>query len=203
MEKVIVYMNPASTAAEAYRILCTNLLARKEGKKIIEVVGVTDNSNVDLITANLAVTIAQAGQKVLLMDCNLRSPKQHINFSLESRKLSDCLVTVQNYQDFIQPTAQANLFVMTAGALIEKPVETLLSRPMQELLDMISAAYDIVLLDVPAMTSGADAVAFGTKTDGVLLVLTCKKDKMEQAQKAKEMFMQAGVAIIGCILDKT
>lgn len=202
MEKVIVYNSPVTPVAEAYRILCTNVLAGKGEKKLIEVIGIVNDSGACLVTANLATAMAQAGKKVLLIDCNLRNPKQHDIFVLQNRGLTECLSAVQNYCNFVQQTSQCNLDVLTAGTVVENPVETLLSPPMQELLNTVRSAYDIVLLDVPAVNRVADAVALGTKTDGAILVLTNKRDKVEQAQKAKEVLTQAGVAILGCVLDK-
>lgn len=202
MERIIVFKEPDSPVAEAYRILCTNFLAGKGEKKVIEIVGVAGNTDTSLVTANLAVALAQQGQKVLLMDCNLRSPQQQNIFAIHNHGLTDCLMDLQGFKNYVQPTEQANLFVLTAGKTVINPVEILLGQSMQELLNKVRTEYDIVLLDVPPVISVADAAALGTKTDGVVLVLTNKKDKVEQAQKAKSAFNQAGVVILGCVLDK-
>lgn len=202
MERLIVYKEPNNPVSEAYRIFCTNLLAGIDNKRIIELTGVAGITDISVVIANLAISMAQAGKKVLLIDCNLRSPQQKELFQLQDRGLTDCLMDVQDSNSFVQATAQANLFVLTAGTAVTNPVETLLSQPMQELLNMVKEEYDIVLLEAPSVAGVADALALGTKTDGVVLVLTNKKDKVEQAQKAKESFIQAGVTILGCVLDK-
>ncbi len=202
MEKIIVFKDPTSPVAEAYRILCTNLLAGRGEKGIIELAGVTGGENASLVVANLAVVMAQVGKKVLIMDCNLRTPGQHTIFAVADSGLTDCLESSQNVNGFIQATAQANLFVLSAGAVTTNPVETLLGQPMQELLDTVKEQYDIVFLDVPPAVAVADAAALGSKADGVVLVLSNKTDKVEDALKVKEIFTQAGVRIIGCVLDK-
>lgn len=203
MERIVVYNNPVSPVAEAYRSMCTNVLSGLGNKKIIEVVGVTNNSGVSIVTANLAVAMAQAGKKVLIADCNLREPKLHDIFRLENSGLKDCLSMTDDYDNYVQATKQNNLFVLTAGtATIKNPAETLLSAAMQDIVNDIKETYDIVIIDAPSVGSVSDAVALGTKTDGVLLVITNKKDKVEQAQKAKAALLQARVNILGCVLVK-
>lgn len=202
MERITVYTQPASSVAEAYRALCINVLAGVGEKRLIEVAGVSNNVDASLVIANLAVALAQAGKHVLVMDCNLRSPKQHEVFGVPNRGVTECLASTGSIADFVQQTVQQNLQVLPAGATISNPIEKLLSTTFENMLSEVKTIYDVVLLDVPAVGVISDAVALGTKTDGILLVLANKKDKVEQAQKAKEMFIQAGVPVLGCVLDK-
>lgn len=203
MEKIVVYKQPTGVMTEAYRTMCTNVLVALGEKKILEVAGVAENNNsVSIVTANLAIAMAQAGKNVLLVDCNLRNPKQHELFGLQSNGLTDCILLGGNYETFVHQMAQDNLFVLAAGKPVTNPVETLLSANMQSILYAAKGTYDVILLDMPPVGTLADTVALGTKTDGVLLVLANKKDKVEQAQKAKDVLIQAGVAILGCVLDK-
>lgn len=203
MERLIVFTNSDSPVSEAYRVLCMNVLASLDKKKILELAGVTDNSNACLIMSNLAVAMAQAGKSVLVIDCNLREPKLHELFSLQNSGLSDCLSMEDDYENYVQATKQNNLFVLTAGtATVNNPSEALLSLAMQDILNEIRKVYDIILIDIPSAGTVSDAVSLGTKTDGVLLVLNNKEDKVEQAQKVKEMFTQANVPVLGCVLNK-
>lgn len=202
MERIVVYNNPTSPVAEAYRSMCINVQAGLGEKKIVEVAGVADNSYASIVAANLAAAMAQVGKNILLLDCNLRNPRQHELFGIQNRGITDCVLSGEHYKSFVQATAQANLFVLTAGTTVRNPAEVLLSQNMQNILNETKETYDVVLLDVPPAGTVSDAVALGTKTDGVLLVLVNKQDKVEQAQKVKEMFTQAGVPILGCVLDK-
>lgn len=202
MERLMIVKEPTGTVTEAYRALCNNVLATLGEKKILEVVGIAEESDTGTVIANLAVAIAQAGKNVLLMDCNLRSTRQHEIFGIQNTGLTDYLLSEDDFHDFIQQTEQTNLQVMPAGSSVANPIETLMNTRMRQLFNAVREEYDIVVLDVPAVEIVADAVSLGTETDGVLLVLTNKKDKVEQAQKAKEMFIQAGVPILGCVLDK-
>lgn len=201
MERLIVHEEPGSLITKAYRILCTNVLSR-HNERIIEVVGVAENNNTSLVVANLAVAIAQAGKSILLVDCNLHTPKQHELFALQNSGVTDCIITGDSYKSYVQATRQVNLSVLTAGTAVENPVEMLLSGAMQKVLKESRETYDIVLLDLPSIAAASDAVALGIHADSVLLVLTNKQDKVEQAKKAKEVFLQAGVPILGCVLDK-
>lgn len=198
---IITYKEPASPIADAYRSLCFNVLAGLDTKKIIEVVGISD-SNASIVIANLAVAMAQAGKSVLVLDCNLHNPQQHIIFGLQNFGLSDCIKEGVFFNNFIQPTVQNNLFVLTAGKMVANPAEILFSAAMQDILIEAKKAYDVTLLDVHPVDTISDAAGLGTKTDGILLVITRKQDKVEQVQKAKELFMQAGATVLGCVLDK-
>lgn len=200
MERLIVYTNPTSLQAEAYRTLCNSVLAIQEGKKIFEFASVSEDANESLMVANLAVAIAQTGKKVLLMDCNLRKPKQHELFALPNNGLSECIMLDANLKEVIQVTMQANLSVLTAGTTVSNPVEMLTSINMQSILTEVKETYEVVLLDVTPVDKISDAVVLGAKTDGIILGFIKNKDKIEQIQKVKDLFKQARLNILGCIL---
>ena len=202
MEGLIVCKEPEGIVAEAYRVMCANVLAVLGEKKVVEVAGVADAGNTSAVVANLAVAMAQAGKNVLVADCNLRNPKQHELFGLQNKGVVECSTSGEYYTTYVQATSQANLFVLAAGIMVGSPAGTLLSKSTQELLQVAKETYDVILLDVPPVTVASDAIAIGTKTDGVMLVITNKKDKVKGAQKAKEMLAQAGISVLGCVLDK-
>lgn len=202
MEKIVIYTNPASEAAEAYRTLCTNVLAGQVENRIIEIASVSEKGNAGLIAVNLAAAVAEAGKNVLVVDCDLREPKLHDFFALQNRGLKECVLTGESYKSFVQATPQSKLFVLAAGSMVVNPLEILLSDAMQYILIDAKESYSIVLLLFPPVNIVSDAVALGNRTDGVLLVLTNKQDKVEQVLKVKDMFIQAGVNILGCVLDK-
>ena len=201
MEKLIVFVDPTNPVTESYRTLCAAVLAGQNGSKVIGMTGVAEN-NASLVTANLAVAMAQMGKTVLLIDCNLRNPKQYELFALQNIGLANCITGSESYKTFVQATQQPNLFVLMAGSRVANPVELLSSSVMQSILQETKETYDVVLLDLPPTGYVSDAVVLGAKTDGVVLVLMKKQDKVEHALKAKELFIQAGVSILGCVLDR-
>ena len=202
MEGLIFDKEPVGIVAVAYRALCANVLATLGEKKILEVAGVADTGNTSAIVANLGVALAQSGKNVLIIDCKLRNPKQHELFGVPNRGLVDCVSSIAPYTSFVQVTKQDNLFLLAAGVAEGSLTDILLSKGVQNLLQDAKETYDVILLDVPPVATVYDAIALKIETDGVLLVLTNKHDKVEQVQKVKEMFTQAGVTILGCILDK-
>lgn len=201
MEKLMVYSQPSGSVAEAYRAMCINMLAVLGERKIIEVAGVNEDINASLVTANLAITFAQAGKKVLLIDGNLRKPHLHDFFNLQNTKINNSF-DANDFGDFVQQTAQVNLEILTWNKDIATPLEVLLSSSLQQTFEVMRSKYDIVLINAPYVGEVSDAVALGTKTDGVVLVFVNKKDKVKRALKAKEMLLQAGVNVLGCVLDK-
>ena len=207
MEKVnvITYKEPYSPISEAYHMLATNILAGiKEGeKKRIVITSISGSTNSSVTTANIGVAIAQTGVRTLIMDCNLRNPKQHELFGVVDQGLTDCIAVQKDYKDYIVNTAQNNLFLLPAGTATLNITEISFVPAVQCILEEGVSDYDVILIDTPPVGIVADTVSLATKTAGVLLVLTNKQDKVEQAQKAKEMFTQAGVSILGCVLDKT
>ena len=202
MEELIICKEPEGTVAEAYRVMCAKVLAALGEKKVVEVTSVSDAGNTCTVVANLAVAMAQAGKNVLVIDCNLRNPKQHELFCLQNKGVAEFSTSGEYYTTFVQETTQSNLFVLAAGSIAGNPAEMLSSMATQDLLQRAKETYDVILLDMPPVTVVSDAIALGTRTDGVLLIITNKKDKVEEAQKAKEMFMQAGISVLGCVLDK-
>lgn len=202
MEGLIFDKEHEGVIIEAYRALCANVLATLGEKKVVEFASVADASNTSAVVSNLGIALAQVGKSVLIIDCNLRNPKQYELFGVSNRGIVDCVSSGEPYTTFVQATKQENLFVLAAGVVGGSPTETLLSKEMQTLLQDAKEIYDVILLDVPPVATVNDAIALGTQTDGVLLIVTNKQDKVEQAQKAKEMFTQAGVTVLGCILDK-
>lgn len=200
MEKIVVFSEPDNLVTNAYHRLCTNIIAKMKEMKVIEVTSVTTDNHASIV-ANLAVAMAQAGKKVVLLDCNLRNPHQHNFFGLNNYGIMDYLTKQDNLAEYVQKTEQTNLKVLTAGNGENNPIEMLMCQEMQKLLKIIASENDVVLLDVPGVGSVVDAVALGTKIDGAILVLNNNVDKVDQVIEAKKALEQANVTVLGCILN--
>lgn len=202
MEKIIVYKEPLCPMTEAYRILSLNLLVGLKNKKVIEVTSASSHNNCSQILANMAVAVAQTGKNVLLMDCNFRKPLQHEFFELQNEGVADILRSRQNFRDFVQMTPQSNLQVLAAGVTEDIPANIFQSPTFMQIIENVREEYDIIFLDVFAANEVTDALLLGTKADGCILIVTNKLDRVEQIQRVKERFTQAGITILGCVLDK-
>jgi capsular exopolysaccharide synthesis family protein len=204
-DALITLENPKSPISEAYRALRTNLqfasLTSNIRKVLLTSAGPREGKS--FTAANLAVCMAQAGKKVLLLDADLRNPSQHMMFGLGNKEgLSTALLENQDYRDFIQEVAVEGLAVLTAGPIPQNPAEILGSQKMKELLTEVGEQYDMILIDTPPVIAVTDAVILAQEVDGVILVLAVGEVNQSYAQKAKELFDQVGARILGGVLNK-
>lgn len=193
-----------SPVTEAYRTIRTNLSFSGVDKqlKIIEVTSAVPNEGKSTVMASLAIVMAQAGKKVLLVDCDFRNPTQHKLFGLPNKGVSNCIATGGDFHEIIQHIDQENIDILTSGPVAPNPSEILMSNRMQEFLNTAREEYDYVLIDTPPVMPVTDSAVLSSKTDGVMLVIASGEDKPELVKAAKTRLEQAGANIIGCILNK-
>ncbi len=167
--------------------------------KIIEITDVVPDTEKSVFTANLAVVMAQAGKKILLMDCDSANPTQHVLFQIENRGLSEAAASGNDVHAFCQATGQAGLDLLAAGSGVLS--DLLSSERFPQLLDGLKASYDYILLDAPAVLASADASALAACADGVVLVVESGKEEPKTVQLAKKRLEQAKAKILGCVLN--
>lgn len=198
------FTNAKSPVTEAYRTIRTNLSFSGVDKqmKIVEVTSAVPNEGKSTVLASLAIVMAQAGKKVLLVDCDFRNPTQHKLFGLPNKGVSNCIATGGDFHEIIQHIDQENIDILTSGPVAPNPSEILMSNRMQDFLNTAREEYDYVLIDTPPVMPVTDAAVLSSKTDGVMLVIASGEDKPELVKAAKTRLEQAGANIIGCILNK-
>ena len=167
--------------------------------KIIEITGVVPDTEKRVFTANLAVVMAQAGKRILLMDCDSATPTQYTLFQLNNRGLSEAATSGNDIHAFCQATRQAGLDLLAAGSGVLS--DLLSSERFPQLLDGLKASYDYILLDAPAVLASADAPALAACADGVVLVVESGKEEPKTVQLAKKRLEQAKAKILGCVLN--
>ncbi len=206
MERIdlTAYKDPKSPISEAYRTIRTNLqfIGVDREVKIVEVTSSVPNEGKSTTIASLAIVMAQAGKKTLLVDCDFRNPTQHKLFGLRNKGFSNCIATGGDFRSFIQQIDQENLDILTSGPVAPNPSEILMSNRMQEFLNEAREIYDYVLIDTPPVIPVTDAAVLSNKTDGIILVIASGEDKPELLKDAKDRLDQAGAKILGCILNK-
>lgn len=202
---LITISNPRSPIAEAYRTLRTNLEFSNLDKSMraLLVTSASAEEGKSTTLANLAVTIAQGGKRVILVDADLRRPTQHQIFDLKnSAGLTDMVRDDEILKNpTLQETAVPNLVVLTSGQLPPNPAEILGSKRMDEILAVLLERADMVLFDAPPLLAVTDAAVLSQKVDGVLLVTSAGKTKRENARKAQAQLEKINARIIGAVLN--
>jgi len=204
-ESLITVTHPHSPISEAYRILRTNLEFSSLDKPIrtMVVTSAGPDEGKSTTLANLAVTIAQGGKKVILADCDLRRPRQHEIFGLDNDAgLTTMVVDDEALENPpLQETGVPNLWLLPSGPLPPNPSELLGSRRMEEIIAVLTQRADMVLFDAPPVIAVIDAVVLGSKVDGVLLVINAGGTKRDHAQRAKAQLEKVNVRVIGAVLN--
>jgi succinoglycan biosynthesis transport protein ExoP len=195
-----------SEAAEAYRVLRTNLAFAVADRPVhrLLITSPAPSEGKSLIAANLGAALAQIGRTVILVDADLRRPQQHRLFSLgNSVGLTGALSSDNPDLDkVLQKTHVPGLFVLTSGPPVLNPGNWLESARMHKLLEGLSQRADIVVVDTPPVTVLADALVLAPQCDGVLLVLESARTRRQVAQKALEALAQVNGRVIGAILNR-
>lgn len=200
-----LFINPRSPAAEAFRTLRTSLhyTADRDHTKVLMITSVNPGDGKTLVATNLAASLAQTGEKVLLIDADIRKPRCHRAFSLANRTgLTNVLVESTDVDEVIQPTNLKSLHVLTSGPIPPNPAELLESSAMAALLDSVRDRYDHVLVDSPPAGALADAAILASKVDGVLMVLVAGETRVDQAKEVKESLEKAKGRILGAVINK-
>lgn len=202
---LITLSNPRSPISEAYRTLRTNLEFSSLDKAIrtMVVTSAAPEEGKSTTLANLAVTIAQAGKKVILVDCDLRRPSLHQIFDARSSvgftdMMRDDALMVNPP---LQETCVPNLFLLTSGTIPPNPSELLASRRMSEVIAALQQRADMVLFDAPPVIAVTDAAVLASRVDAVLLVISAGKTKREHANKAKALLEKVNAHLIGTVLN--
>ena len=151
---------------------------------------------------NAAIALATAGQRVLLIDGDLRRPQVAGMLSLEnSIGLTTALVGASGLEEIIQKHAPSGLDVVTAGRLPPNPAELLQSNAMQELLAEVRHRYDVTIIDAPPLLPVTDAAVMASQTDGAILVVHHGKTTKDQVTGAVERLVAVGSAPLGVIFN--
>ncbi len=194
-----------SPISEAFRTLRTNVQftsVDSQTKKIM-ITSAGPREGKSTTVANLAVSMAQAGKSVLVIDADMRNPTQHKLFELDNRQgLSVALVQDQDYQQYIRETAVPGVMVLTGGPIPPNPAELVGSKRMKRLIQEFSEQFDMVLIDTPPIIAVTDSAIIAQEVDGVILVLASGEVNKDYAQKAKELLDKVGAKILGAVLNK-
>ena len=196
--------NPRSPVSEAFRTLRTNLefAAVDQPIKTLLVVSAHPLEGKSTIAANLAVTLAQGGKHVFLMDADLRRPNVHRFFNLTNRTgLSDLFRDTLSLADVTRAWRDPNLCIVTSGDIPPNPADLLSSKKMESILKTAKQTADIVIIDAPPFVV-ADASILASRVDGVLLVIQPGKTPTDAAISTIEQMKRSGARVIGVVMNR-
>lgn len=200
---LVAAVNPFGEEAEMLRALRGQLSARwfNGEHKSLAVVAIDSKASAAVVSANLAIVFAQQGQRTLLVDANMRAPRQHELFNVRSKSgLSDALAGRTHDWGVAQVAPFDNLSLLGAGPQPPNPHE-LLGRPsFDALYGEFVSNFDIVLYDAPPFDASADAYAIARRTRGVLLVIGKNSARQADLREAQAQLLRSGVEIVGSVL---
>ena len=203
--RLVILDDPRSYAAEAYRVLRTNLHYANADAPVrrLLVTSAGEGEGKSTTASNLAICFAQADRNVLLIDADLRRPVVNTLFRQPSTPgLSSYLAGDALLDAVIQKTAVPNLSIIASGPTPQNPAELVGSRRMRELLDAVSERFDVVLLDSPPVLAVSDAGALAPMADGVLLVVGSGLAARLALRRAKDAIQAVKGRIVGAVLNR-
>lgn len=190
---------------EAFRSLYTNIHLLSAGRTIrsLLVSSAVAGDGKSTVALHLAATAAAVGQRVLLVDADLRCPQLHAKLGLPNvRGLGDAISTDLSLNDAIQRSPnQDNLFVLTAGQIPPDPIKLLSSKKMQYLMEQFQAFFDLVIYDTPPLGGLADAHLIAAHTDATIMVVQIGKTDRSQVRRVLEELKISGASVLGIVAN--
>ncbi len=204
--ELVVHSHPKSAIAEAARAVRTNLLFMSPDKPfralLVTSPGAAEGKTT--VASCIAIAMAQAGQRVCLLDCDLRKPRIHEVFGIDSpRGLTNVLINPGDLDASLQETEIPNLTVLGAGPIPPNPADLMHSESFAKLLETLSIRFDRIVIDSPPAALVTDAVIISTRVDATLMVVRALRTKRDAARRALRALRAVSAYIPGFVLNAT
>ncbi|NME82456.1 CpsD/CapB family tyrosine-protein kinase [Clostridium sp. SM-530-WT-3G] len=199
----VIEKKPKSFVSEAYRTLRTNIQYSSFDKKLKTILVTSSDSNEgkSTISGNLALAFAQSDKRVLLIDCDLRSPSIHKMFKISNiYGLSEVLLGTKRIGEMIK-SYNNKIDILPSGNLPPNPSELLGSEAFENLIEQLKESYDLIILDSAPVRVVSDSQLLAAKADGTILVVKKDKTKINYIKESKNLLKNVGANIIGCVLN--
>ncbi|MGX7074047.1 CpsD/CapB family tyrosine-protein kinase [Falseniella ignava] len=201
-----VIHNSKSLVSESFRTLRSNLQFSEFGKnlKVIVITSSTPNEGKSEVSINLAACLAQQGEKVIVIDADLRKPIQHKLTELNNTEGLSTFLLKKSGVDSINHLKidGVDLDVLTSGPIPPHPSEMLASSSMKQTLKSFEDFYNYVIIDTPPLLAATDAQILASISDAALLVVDTKKSKRRQVTEAKRRLDNVGARLLGVVMNK-
>lgn len=206
-EEVVAAYQPFSPAVEQLRAIRSQLMMRwfdkTEERQVLTIVGAERGEGRSYLAANLAVVFSQLGERTLLIDADLRTPRQHELFQLQNKVgLSTMLSGRAHTEAIIRITDLLGLHVLPAGPVPPNPIELLSRMGFEELLASVRASFDVVIIDTPALSEGEDAALISSHSGHALAVARSGSTHVAAFTDMVQGLMDSGVAVVGSVLNE-
>ncbi len=201
---LVTVTDPRSPSAEAFRTLRTNLMFSQAVNQMrtLVVTSASPGEGKTVTAANLAVSFAQQGVRVLLVDGDLRRGRLHRVFNAAREPgLTDFLLGYQAEEAVTHTSAVPNLYVINSGKIPPNPAEMLGGDIAKEKFAKLNEGYDLMIIDTPPLLAASDAAILATLSDGVIMVLRAGSTETAAAQQAMQQLRALNVRIVGAILN--
>lgn len=211
--EIITRADPKSPVSEVFRTLRTNLQYMKKSNscQTLVITSTVQGEGKSFVAANLAVTFAQASKKTLIIDADMRRPRQHNIFGVDmfpglSNYLSGINLSRSRHETSIKECIYAtkidNLYMMPSGNIPPNPSELLQSRKLNALLDEIEPNFDVIIFDGAPCLLVTDSTIISRVVDATILVASQNKTKMDDLKEAKRRINHVGGHIAGVVLNR-
>lgn len=211
--ELIAQRTPKSPIAEVFRTLRTNIqfMNSKKSMKTLLVTSTMPGEGKSWVAANLAITFAQAGKKVLIIDADMRKGRQHVMFNIENKMgLSNFLSGIDelgrnenlDILKYVKATEIQNLFLIPAGNVPPNPSELLASETTINMIEKLKEVFDFIIFDGTPSLLVTDALIVARLVDSTVIVTAHNSTKKENLEKVKKDIENVGGNIVGVILNK-
>lgn len=202
---LITLVNPSSLVSEQFKTLRTNIQFTMVDQKLktLVITSAAPNAGKSTISANLAVTFAMQGLKVLLVECDLRRPSVHKSFHVSNIKgLTNLLTdTEARIEDNLVASEQENLSLLLSGPLPPNPAELLGSNRMSQLQAELENHFDLIIFDTPPLLGFTDGQIMAGRSDGTIFVIHHGFAKKENMLKANEILKRVNANVLGAVYN--
>lgn len=204
--ELIAAYQPFSLAVEQLRALRSQLMLRwfdaNSKLNALAVVSPGSGEGRSFIAANLAVVFSQLGERVLLIDADLRKPRQHALFKLgHSAGLSSILAGRAGPEVIVRITSLLGLSVLPAGSLSPNPQELLGRSVFRRLLETLGEEFDVIIIDTPAAHTYADAQTLAVRAGAALVVAQKNRSATKELTQLSRNLQQSGATLVGCVMN--
>lgn len=212
--ELLTYRDPKSPVSEVFRTLRTNIQFMNTNNKLktLLVTSTFPEEGKSWITANLAVTFAQAGKKVILIDADMRKGRQYKIFDvlpkpglsnyLSNMDADDLEISNVNIVNYLQETGVNNLHILVAGNVPPNPSELLVSKRMRELLKELREMCDLIIIDGTPCDLVTDSIILSRFVDSTIIVTAQKETKKDALQRITKNIQNVGGKIAGVVVNK-